>query len=131
MAGTDTLDSQSVALRLERLERHNHTLRQAGGLALLLVASLLLMGQSACLPERSKQTPAPAPMVQQPYQRFVRIASFPAGQLNWALDTKTGQVCRTWDWQVVGEKPNPKGLQIDLSTPTCLELYKADAADTR
>jgi hypothetical protein len=50
---------------------------RAGGLGLLLLALLVLMGQAGCPPEQPKQTPAPvqAPLVKQPYQRFIRMVT--------------------------------------------------------
>lgn len=53
-------------------------------------------------------------------QRFVPIpGEYYSGGL--ALDTKTGQLCRTWAWvPTVGKK------DIALSTPVCKNLYDAD-----
>jgi hypothetical protein len=46
-----------------------------------------------------------------------------------AFDTQTGQLCRTWDWQVMGKpsKPDAAGnspqRKLGELTPTCLSLY--------
>ncbi len=93
---TDTPNLQSVIARLEKLERQNRRLKQAGMLALLLLALVASMGQQQCTTERPSN-PVPTVSVTQGYQRFVP----PGGGvsiLNWALDTKTGQLCKTWDW---------------------------------
>lgn len=53
-------------------------------------------------------------------QRFIPIqGGYYSGGL--ALDTKTGQLCRTWAWQpTVGRK------DIAYSTPICKTLYDSD-----
>jgi hypothetical protein len=64
------------------------------------------------------------PPVHQGYERFVPIAqnqkSTEPTDINvvyLALDTKTGQVCRTWDWGVSEKLPG-------AGFPTCISLYK-------
>jgi hypothetical protein len=48
-----------------------------------------------------------------------------------AFDTLTGQLCRTWDWSVIGttNKPDPVTGSVPQRTPgeltpTCLSLYE-------
>lgn len=111
--------------RVERLKRRRRRLTQAAGLGLISVALPVLMGQSACPAGHPKQASVPTQKAVQPYQRFVRIASAASMTLNWALDTKTGQVCRTWDWHMQGDKPRKNGeADITLATPTCFSLYR-------
>ena len=57
------------------------------------------------------QLPA-APTPPQSYQRFVPVA---ASDRDFALDTKTGQLCKTWSWSIADSPLS--GL------PTCSELY--------
>ena len=68
------------------------------------------------------------------YQRFVPFpAHVPKSNViemvrdenrDWALDTKTGQVCRTWDWSLEGQKASKNGtLPVQMVAPTCLDLY--------
>ena len=45
-----------------------------------------------------------------------------------AFDTQTGQICRTWDWQVAGKPPSIESgvvpqRQFGELAPTCLSLY--------
>jgi hypothetical protein len=47
-----------------------------------------------------------------------------------AFDSQTGQVCRTWDWSVLGKsaKPDAEGAlpqrQFGEFAPTCVSLYR-------
>lgn len=117
---------------LRRIEKQNNRYRQGATLALLLIAVLAFMGQSGCQSEQPKQTAAaaPPPVIVQPYQRFVRIE----GGLIWALDTKTGQLCRTWDWTNASIKNALTKFDFSklrgtdaaaVSTQTCQQLWKA------
>src|SRR5882762_253157 len=60
-----------------------------------------------------------------PVHRFV-LTRYDAGA---AFDTQTGQLCRTWDWTVVGKptRSDESGIVPQRSvgelTPTCLSLY--------
>ena len=75
-----------------------------------------------CPLDQSKQTPVPGRVSS--YQRFVPTTGSPPVALNWALDTKTGQICRTWDWNVENAKPDNDGrVGIALAAPTCFDLY--------
>lgn len=118
--------------RVGSLEKQCRTIRQGATLGLLLVAVLVFMGQSGCQDQQAKQTVGgvPAPVIVQPYQRFERVE----GGLAWALDTKTGQLCRTWDWtnasitQAQAKFDFSKLHGIDaaaVSTQTCEQLWKA------
>jgi len=44
------------------------------------------------------------------------------GEFDLALDTKTGQLCRTWDWEVPNalKGSNPESL---TGLPLCITLY--------
>ena len=55
-----------------------------------------------------------------PIQRFIPVSG-QAITPNFALDTKTGQVCKTWEWVY---KDAAKAHDSDLQeSPTCLSLY--------
>ena len=56
------------------------------------------------------QTPPP-PVLPQPYQRFVPVAT---SDRDFALDTKTGKLCKTWSWSIADSALS--GL------PECAEL---------
>ena len=85
------------------------------------VASLALAGCT----EEKRPTPPP-PVVQPPaepaYQRFVPV-SRTAIAPDFALDTKTGQLRKTWDWHYKDETKAREPYLQDLST--CLALYTA------
>ena len=66
--------------------------------------------------------------IEAPLRRF-EMMQLGAGDV--AFDTKTGQLCRTWDWQTTGKGPAPDpntGLvpqrRLGEFTPTCITLYK-------
>lgn len=82
------------------------------------------------------------PVLKQGYQRFIPIAhgqgflSFPY----WAFDTKTGQLCKAWDWQsnsAASKKAKESGNSSELTgldaaaqgTPTCKDLWKSYGED--
>jgi hypothetical protein len=85
-----------------------------------VLATVLLL--QAC-PEKNApapQTPAATPVVMKtPYQRFVPY-SFSGATIYWALDTKTGQLCRTWEWAYKGKVQDPE-LSLQ-NRPTCSDL---------
>lgn len=66
---------------------------------------------SAAVPsEKVQSTPADR-------QRFKTVEVYPVGmRQNLALDSYTGQLCRTWNWQTNGGKSPYNGL------PTCASL---------
>ena len=88
-------------------------------IAIFLVASIVLQQPSGCndpKPDKSAEAPKPA-LAKPPTHRFENVTNPPSPGL--ALDTTTGQYCRTWPW-VYANKPNAN----DLNTlPTCLSLY--------
>jgi hypothetical protein len=87
-------------------------------IAVALTAALFLFQQAdGC--DDAKPTPAPTPPP--PINRFVPVANH--GSSDVALDTATGQLCRTWEWQYRGAN-NPMAGGID-TLPTCLSLYQA------
>jgi hypothetical protein len=79
--------------------------------------------------DNGRVQPANAPLVEPrtlPYQRFVPINYAPANLsgVPWsgafALDTKTGNLCRTYDW----EYGNPTNILNQL--PLCNALFHAE-----
>ncbi len=87
------------------------------------LALLFVLLLQAC-PDSNKPTPQP-PTV--PNQRFVPIGP-PTGVVvgvpwhgHFALDTKTGQLCRTWDWELKDAKGKPQEPWSEL--PTCMYLF--------
>jgi hypothetical protein len=83
-----------------------------------LLVAVLLIQQSGC--DQSSKAPAAASPVtpKPPTHRFENVS--PTGSLGVALDTTTGQWCRTWDWAYKGT-----AQRDDLNTlPTCLSLYE-------
>jgi hypothetical protein len=42
--------------------------------------------------------------------------------LDFALDTKTGQLCRTWPWEITDAKPGSRSEGIN-NIPQCFTLY--------
>jgi len=83
--------------------------------------------------EASKQTKPERPS---PTRRFVLVEH----HSDIAFDTVTGQLCRTWDWSLLGPHPKadpsgtvPQRAEGELA-PMCLSLYqqypsRTDAAD--
>ena len=64
-----------------------------------------------------KQAPRP---VEPPIQRFVPVTS--RGSADVALDTKTGSLCRTWNWEY---KNNPDSHGLG-GLVLCNDLYTYD-----
>jgi len=129
------MTESELVKRVGKLKRQNRRFKQRAALGALLIALLLFIGTGGCATEQPKQASVPAPVTVRPYQRFVPIAqgqgflSFPY----WAFDTKTGQLCKTWDWQSnsapshkAQESGNTSKLQgLDAAaagTPMCLAL---------
>ena len=77
---------------------------------LCIAMSFLMTGCTA-------NSPQPEVKTENGYQRFVPVdtATFGGGL---ALDTKTGQLCRTWDLHL--------NFEVIGSTPLCKTLYDAD-----
>src|ERR1700693_1846990 len=94
---------------------------------LFLLVLTSLFGCDDIAKEFGYQKPAPAKQQSPPLtptHRFVLAQ----GHTDIALDTQTGQLCRTWDWAPVApeQKPSngliPQRLPGEL-TPTCLSLF--------
>ena len=82
-----------------------------------LALAFLAFQPSGCDRQAEKQAPTPA---EPPIQRFVPVASH--GSADVALDTKTGSLCRTWNW---GYKNNPEAHELD-DLLLCYELFTYD-----
>ena len=81
----------------------------------IAVAGLVLFQQAV----GCDQKPAPKPTkISYPIRRFDREAGMPPDM---ALDTLTGQYCRTWDWSY--KNPTAVGSADVQTLPTCLELF--------
>ena len=87
----------------------------------------LLLIQNDCDTNKTAAPAAPAKRItSHPTHRFALAQPLK----DVALDTQTGQLCRTWDWQVIGEanKPDQSGnfpeRKVGELTPTCLSLYQ-------
>jgi hypothetical protein len=85
-------------------------------LAIVVIAAVLLQ-QSGC----DEQAPKPAA---QPIHRYPPIRRFEnvntPGSPGVALDTVTGQYCKTWEWTYKASALNG-GLD---TLPTCLTVYQ-------
>ena len=84
---------------------------------------LLVLLQSCVIPGQKKM-----PQVRPGIHRFT-ISTRGAGDV--AFDSQTGQICRTWDWHPVGEKPTADPITGNYPqrsfgefAPTCLVLYQ-------
>ncbi len=125
-----------LSRRLHKVVSHSRVFRNGVASFALILASLIIIGQTGCKSEQPKQASAQAPVIVQPYQRFLPIAqgqgflSFPY----WAFDTQTGQLCKTWDWQSnsaasqkaqeTGNASSLKGLDAAAAaTTTCKQLW--------
>jgi hypothetical protein len=100
-----------------------HTLQQAA----FLLALTSLFGCDDIAKQAGYQKPVPASQESRSVTPIHRFVLAPGGS-DIALDTQTGQLCRTWDWTPMApeRKPNngltPQRLPGEL-TPTCLSLY--------
>lgn len=91
------------------------------------ISVLALAGCDQFKQPQKAETKAPvATAPRPPIHRFTPLST----DYNVAFDTQTGQICRTWDWQVLGKpsKPDPvTGVapprQFGEEAPTCLSLY--------
>jgi hypothetical protein len=90
-------------------------------LAVLLLSASLPGCQDNKPQQQDKPAATPSPV---PYQRFMPIAPLPYESALWhgafALDTKTGQLCKTISWQSPGTTDLVQSLN---QVKTCLELY--------
>lgn len=86
-------------------------------LAIVVIAAVLLQ-QSGCDEQAPKTATQPAHRYP-PTRRFENVAS-PGSPAGVALDTVTGQYCKTWEWTY-----KASGLNGGLDTlPLCLSLYE-------
>jgi len=92
----------------------------------ILAASIALIQTSGC---SNDPQPKPTMELRKPLGPMVRrFESVPtAGSQGIALDTVTGQWCRTWEWTPRDLKPAP---DIVGSLPSCLTLFKTTPAET-
>jgi hypothetical protein len=90
--------------------------------ALLLPAFILLQTDS-CDRKEAPPPPAPKHYVRRIEHRFENVS--PTGALGVALDTMTGQWCRTWEWQY---KNNAQSGSLD-TLPTCYQLFQDEPAE--
>lgn len=87
--------------------------------ALVVLCLLPLIGCKPQQPTASTQSRV-APMHNSPIRRFENVS--PSDGLGVALDTETGQWCRTWDWTYKGN-----AMRFDLNTlPLCKSLYDSN-----
>jgi hypothetical protein len=86
----------------------------------MFAATLLLYQANGC--DQSQSAPKPPWLTKSerhPIHRFENVPTVGASGI--ALDTVTGQWCRTWDWV----PRNPNAPLDGLSTvPTCIGLYR-------
>lgn len=82
--------------------------------SLMIGCAIAALSLTACKESANSSTLACRP---QEVQRFVlvNIDTFGGGL---ALDTKTGQLCRTWDLQ--------ENFGVIKATPLCKDLYNAE-----
>lgn len=102
-------------------------------IVLFTVAALCVIGWHMPSRTRAEATPAtPAAVApkppEPPVQRFVPLtSSYPIFQgmpiANFALDTKYGVICRTWDWKRVNAAPDAVPADTWM---TCDDLQKSD-----
>lgn len=91
---------------------------------LVIVVALILLPMTGCeqLAKESQPSSRPSPQTSasrsHPIGRFEKIQNF---RVDVALDTQTGQLCKTWVW-VSKDRRSPDPYE-DL--PTCDSLYKA------
>jgi hypothetical protein len=84
-----------------------------------LLALLLLQQPSGC-----NDAPKPVANVRHnSIHRFENVSNPPSPGV--ALDTVTGQYCKTWDWTYKAESLNG-GMD---TLPTCLSLFKSTPSD--
>ena len=87
-------------------------------IAACLALALFLQQSDGC--DQAAPTPARAPEIHpNPVRRFDAVNTH--GSSDVALDTMTGQLCRTWEWVYRGENNPAKGGLDEL--PTCFKLY--------
>jgi hypothetical protein len=80
--------------------------------------AVFLQQTNGCDQPPSAAKPDP-PKAIHPIARFVPVDTH--GSSDVALDTMTGQLCRTWEWQYRGSNNPNKGGLDDL--PVCYQIY--------
>jgi hypothetical protein len=85
-------------------------------IAAFLVMSFLLQQADSC--EQKPKAAAPEMPPSPPIHRFESVSTVASTGV--ALDTVTGQWCRTWDWQY---KAQPSADSLN-TLPTCLSLFQ-------
>jgi hypothetical protein len=86
--------------------------------ALAAISAFLFQQVNGC--EQSSSTKATPKPNEPPIRRFEAVVTH--GTSDVALDTKTGQLCRTWDW---GYKNNPNAADLNM-LPTCNSIFLDD-----
>ncbi len=122
----------NVQIGLRRM-RYPTLARSKYRLKVALVISLICAG-CADSPFRTQPPVTPQPVTpivyRQSYQRFVPLG--PGIQPNYALDTKTGQICQTWPFEF--DKSIREGVdgavQVKAVLP-CVQLYTLYPDDTK
>jgi hypothetical protein len=92
-----------------------------------LLTALCLISLVGCeqppSPTRTQTQQPVTPVHRPPTHRFENVS--PTGSMGVALDTVTGQWCRTWDWDYKGS-----AQRFDLNTlPLCKSLYDSFPSD--
>ncbi|HEX4032704.1 MAG TPA: hypothetical protein VHX20_20255 [Terracidiphilus sp.] len=85
--------------------------------SLLVVTFALIQQPTGCDQPTPKETLKPA---EPPIRRFEPVTSH--GTSDVALDTKTGRLCRTWDWEY---KNNPEANDLN-DLPTCYSIFTSE-----
>lgn len=82
------------------------------------IVALALLTLTGCQPPPTAKSEA-IPKFIYPVHRFARGTGLSGNDTSVALDTETGQLCRTWDWHYDNSKLNG-GLD---TLPLCLNIY--------
>jgi hypothetical protein len=104
---------------------------------LALTLALLLLVEDCPSQKQTNHSAPPVAQIEASKMHCQRFVPFPAHipksnviemmrdeDRDWALDTKTGQLCRTWDWTIEGQKAAKNGREpVQMAAPTCLDLY--------
>lgn len=85
--------------------------------AVFALLALLIQQPIGCNQNAPKKSLKPT---EPPIRRFEPVVTH--GTSDVALDTKTGQLCRTWDWAY---KSNPTANDLN-ALPTCYSLFVSD-----
>jgi|SRR5579864_5655236 len=96
-------------------------------LALFALGFIAITGFGCSDYQPTTAAAAPAPVPYSPKERRFETINPSPSVVGWpiggyALDTKTGRLCRTWDW-VIKQKD---GSELPTNTPTCYSLYQSN-----